>query len=137
MILPKFLAVSGLCAILTNGLVILCVRWGLGTAAASALAFGPVLIVGYALHSLFTFSERGARLSLVRYAVSIALNFPIWTGGLFVLRDLLKVPIVIAAPVMTCLLFVWNFASANWAVLGRAPAALSSALGHAPERRIR
>jgi len=136
MILPKFLAVSGVCAILTNALVILGVHWGLGTAAASALAFGPVLIVGYALHSLFTFSEHGARLSLVRYAIGVALNFPIWTGGLFMLRDLLKMPIVIAAPAMTGLLFVWNFASANWAVLGRAPAALSSALKNAPERRI-
>ena len=137
MILPKFLVVSGLCAILTNALVILGVRWGLGTATASALAFGPVLIVGYALHSLFTFSERGARLSLARYAIAVALNFPIWTGGLFVLRDLLKVPIVIAAPVMTGLLFAWNFASANWAVLGRAPAALSSTLRQAPGQRIR
>lgn len=133
MILPKFLIVSGLCAILTNALVILGVHWGLGTAAASALSFGPVLIVGYALHSLFTFS---ARLSLLRYTIAVALNFPIWTGGLFVFRDLLKMPIVIAAPLMTGLLFVWNFTSANWAVLGRAPAALSAALRHAPERRI-
>lgn len=137
MILPKFLAVSAACAILTNALVILGVHWGLGTASASALAFGPVLIIGYALHSLFTFSAHGARLSLVRYTIAVALNFPIWTGGLFVLRDLLRMPIVIAAPVMTGLLFVWNFASANWAVLRRAPTVSSPGLRHPRERWIR
>lgn len=136
MILPKFLAVSGTCAILSNALVILGVHWGMTAAIASVLAFGPVLLVGYALHSLFTFSEQGARLSLLRYTLGVALNFPIWTGGLFVLCDLLRVPVVIAAPVMTGLLFAWNFAAAHWAVLRIRPVEASPALLASTDRRI-
>src|SRR4029077_8506503 len=60
----RFSLVGGLCAILSNGLVIALGRYGFTSTAASLLVFGPVLLMGYALHTVFTFSTRPSLLSL-------------------------------------------------------------------------
>jgi putative flippase GtrA len=113
--LARFALVGALCALLTNVLVIALVRYGLGSVAASLVAFGPVLLAGYALHSTFTFRSQPSTLTFARYGLATLANFPLWVAALYVLCDVLKISIAIAAPVTTALIFLWNYASARWA----------------------
>jgi len=122
----RFSLVGGLCAILSNGLVIALVRYGFTSTAASLLVFGPVLLMGYALHTVFTFSTRPSLLSLVRYTLAMAANLPIWVAALYLLCDVLRVSIAVAAPTTTVLMFIWNYISARWAFLPDVRVALTS-----------
>ena len=116
----RFVVVGGLCAVLSNAAVIVLVRYGFGSAVASVLAFGPVLLIGYALHSFFTFATQPTRLTFGRYALATLANFPIWAALLYTCCDLLKFSIALVAPAATALIFVWNYASARWAFIPHA-----------------
>lgn len=113
--LERFVLVGAFCAVLTNAAVITLARYGFGAVGASLLAFGPVLVAGYALHSFFTFGTTPARLTFARYALATAANFPIWIAALYLFVDVLKMPIGIAAPVATALIFLWSYVAARWA----------------------
>lgn len=119
--LTRFTLVGALCALLANIAIILLVRAGLGTVAAAVLAFVPVLVIGYALHAAFTFRRQPSPVSLGRYTLAMAANFPITVAALYVLRDLLKIPVTIAAPVTTLAIFLWNYLSSGWAFAAAAP----------------
>lgn len=113
--LTRYVLVGALCAVLTNVGIILLVKAGLGAVAATLVAFVPVLLVGYALHAAFTFRRLPSRVSLGRYTLAMAANFPIWIGALYVLCDLLKLSVTIAAPLTTALIFIWSYLSGGWA----------------------
>lgn len=119
MTLPRFVLVGGSCALLNTTLVIILARHGLSGTVASVIAFGPVLLVGYTLHCWFTFGAEPSCTSFVRYALAVSANFPLWIAGLFLLCNLLKFDIAVAAPALTAVLFAWNFASARWIFLPR------------------
>jgi putative flippase GtrA len=120
--LTRFVIVGGLCAVLANAAIILLVRAGFGTIASTILAFVPVLLVGYALHAAFTFRSPLSGVSFGRYTLAMVANFPVWIGALYVLCDLLKISVTIAAPVTTVLIFLWNYLSGGWAFAAAAPA---------------
>jgi len=113
--LIRFTLVGGLCAALSNVLVIALVEHRFGVLSASALAFVPVLVFGFALHSCFTFDSPPSRGAFVRYTLAMAANFPLWSAGLLLFCDLLRVPIALAAPATTVLIFAWNYGTARWA----------------------
>jgi putative flippase GtrA len=113
----RFASVGALCALLSNILVIALGHYGCGYVAASLLAFGPVLLVGYVLHTTLTFKTRASYHSFFKYALAMALNFPLWIAGLFVFCDILKVPVAIAAPTTTGFIFLFNYLSARWALV--------------------
>lgn len=109
--------VGAVCALLANVAVIALVRQGVGAFAASVLAFGPVLVIGYALHSVFTFATRPSRESFFRYGLATVANFPIWGAALYLFGDVLHIPIAVVAPVTTILMFFWNYVAARWAFI--------------------
>ena len=118
MSLIRYLVVSGLCALLNNASVIVLVDCGFGSITATIIAFAPVLLIAYLLHALFTFGSQPTPVSFSRFAFLMAMNFPLWIAGLYLLSDIVRLPIFIAAPSTTVLIFVWNFASTKWAFLG-------------------
>ena len=113
--LSRFVVVGGLCAVLSNAAVIILVHHGFTSLIATLLAFGPILIIGYALHSVFTFAAEPSRLTFTRYTLATLANFPIWTAALYIFCDVLRVSVAIVAPATTALVFVWNYLSAAWA----------------------
>jgi putative flippase GtrA len=113
--LTRFVVVGALCAVITNAAIILLVRAGLGSVTATIVAFVPVLLLGYALHAAFTFRRARSGISFGRYAFAMAANFPITIGAIYVLCDLLRIPVALAAPAMTLLIFLWNYLSGSWA----------------------
>jgi putative flippase GtrA len=117
---PRFVVIGGLCAFLNNVWVIGLSHFGFGYVASSCLAFGPILLVGYALHSAVTFETHFSQHSFIRYALAMATNFPIWIAALYLFCDIFNVAVAIAAPAATVLIFIWNYASARWAILSAA-----------------
>ena len=113
--LTRYVMVGALCAVLANLAIILLVHAGLGAVSATIVAFVPVLLIGYALHAVFTFRRQPTGVSFGRYTLAMAANFPIWIGALYVLCDLLRIPVALAAPGTTLLVFLWSYLSGGWA----------------------
>jgi putative flippase GtrA len=113
----RFILTGGICAVINNILVIAFTRFGFGCVAASILAFGPVLCVGYILHASFTFTASPTRTSFAKYTVTMAANFPLWITAIFILSNISHLRMELAAPTTTALLFLWNYLSAKWAFL--------------------
>ncbi len=117
MVLGRYLAVGLSCALLHNVIMIAGDAVGMHYAVSSVVSLVVVTTFGYWLHSRWTFpgAERSPA-SYTRYFVTISANFPLSLAGLFVLVDLLEVPVPIAAPVITVILFAFNFAANRWAL---------------------
>lgn len=122
--LSRFLTVGVLCAVLNNLLMIVLSACGCNYLIATILAFGPVLVVGFALHTRCTFETQASVASLCRYTVSMAINYPAWLLSLYLFCDLGGISVTFAAPATTALMFAWNFRTARWALKAAKLAAL-------------
>jgi putative flippase GtrA len=95
------------------------------------VAFVAIVAIGYTLHCLFTFSEKLSLRGLVRYTAAMLLTLPFSLGGMFVMRDLVHIPMWIASPLLTGLLFCWNYVATHWAVVTRRLTGKKTASGEA------
>jgi len=84
------------------------------------LSYCVVVVLGFALHTAFTFRSPPTNAAFRRYAMSMAANYPLMLVLLFVMCDLVGLPTISAAPIATVLLFIWNFVATRWAVASRA-----------------
>lgn len=104
------------CAALHNAIVIGLDRVAVSYIAASAVSFVVVVSVGYLLHTALTFQTRRSLSTFLRYAVAMSMNYPMIVALLFVMVTLGGVPVAIAAPAGTVILFCWNFLASRWAI---------------------
>ena len=117
MIVCRYFAVSVACALLHNILVIAGDSVGLHYAVSSLISFACVVGMGYWLHSAWTFPASGrSGISFARYGASMTLNLPLFVAGMFVTVDLGAMPVMLAAPLVTIFLWVFNFAATRWAL---------------------
>ena len=116
-VLGRFFSVGLACALLHNAIMIGGDWLGLHYAASNLVSFALVVVVGYRLHSGWTFPDavRG-HASFVRYALSMAANLPLSLAGMFVFVDLAGLPVAIAAPVVTVLLAGFNYFAGRWSL---------------------
>jgi len=117
--IPRYTVVGALCAGIYNLTMIVGDAVRVHYAASTMIAFVLIVVTGYLLHCLWTFSEKLSWMSFVRYAAAMTLNLPFSLGGMFLLKDLAHAPMWIASPLLTALLFGWNFLAAHWAVVSR------------------
>jgi putative flippase GtrA len=115
---PRYLLVGITCAILHNVILITGDFVGLHYAASCVISFVVVVLWGYGLHSTFTFGRELSAGSLLRYALGMATNLPVSIALMFLLCDVAGLVVVVAAPVATAILFLWNFATSHWAIVG-------------------
>jgi len=122
MLVGRFFSVGLLCALLHNAIMIGGDWLGLHYVASSFVSFAIVVLLGYWLHSSWTFpgAQRGG-MSFARYTLTMALNLPLLLAGMFVFVDLAGLAVILATPVVTVLLAAYNFLGARWALrAGRA-----------------
>ena len=119
-LIARFFTVGLTCALLHNAIMIGGDWLGLHYVASSFISFAIVVVVGYRLHSGWTFraSERSGP-SFARYALVASANLPAALAGMFVLVDLVGLPVAIASPLVTVLLFGMNFVGNRWALRAR------------------
>ena len=112
--------VAATCMGAHNLVMIVADRVGVVMPLAVLISFCLVVLLGFALHSRFTFAVRGDLASLLRYAAAMAANLPLTILLLWLLADLLCWPMALAAPVATIVLVVVNFFASRWAIVSRA-----------------
>ncbi len=113
----RYLFVGATCALLHNAIVIGFDRIGVHYAVSSLISFVVVVTVGYLMHTAITFRAPRSLSSFARYAVALAANYPLIVGLLFLMVTVLGMPVLIAAPAGTVILFVWNFIASRWAIV--------------------
>jgi len=110
------------CLALHNGVMIATdyAMRGAGALAISAIGFAAsfalVSLVGYALHSRFTFREAMSLARYTRYALAMSTNTPLALGVTWVLRGPVALPMAYAAPLASCLMVGANFLLSRWAI---------------------
>lgn len=117
MIAARALTVGLICALLHNAIVILGDFGGLHYVVSLTISFAIVVVVGYWLHSGWTFreSKRGGS-SFVRYVLVASANYPASLVGMFLFVDVLFFPVPLASPLVTVFLFAMNFLGNRWAL---------------------
>lgn len=116
---PRFVRYSGvgaICAVLNNIFLIAIVGMGFGYLPGLMIVCLPMLVIGFSLHTILTFEVKPTARAFVRYSLAMLANYPIWIAGLFMLCDVMKLPIFIASPLGTLFLFFWNYVSTHWAI---------------------
>jgi putative flippase GtrA len=117
---PGRYAVNGLvCALAHNAVMIGGDAAGLHYLPATILSFFLVGGLGYALHVKSTFRQSLRFGSYARFMAGLSLGFPVSLPVMFLLCDVLKLPVWIASPVATLLLFLFNYVMARWAIMRR------------------
>lgn len=124
----RYTVVGAMCAIANNLVMIVGDRAGIHYFPMSILSFLLVTPFGYLLHSGFTFGEPRSFRAFLRFSSGVALGFPIYLITMAILCTGLSLSVVVATSIATVLLFLWNYASAHWAIqrcfenaLGRRP----------------
>lgn len=113
----RFALVGLTCALVHNAIMIGLDRVGMHYAASSVVSFLVVVVLGYGLHVRYTFGVAPVSGAFWRYTLGMAANYPLSLVLLFVLCDLVQLPVAIAAPVATVMLFGWNFVASRWALI--------------------
>jgi putative flippase GtrA len=116
---PRYVVVGAFCAGLYNVIMIAGDALRVGYVWSTLFAFVLLVLVGYALHCLYTFSEKLSLSGLARYTGAMLLTLPLSLGGMYLFRGLAHLPMWIASPLLTLSLFVWNFVATRWAVVTR------------------
>ncbi len=115
----RYTLVGGFCAVLNNLLLIGTVQAGIGYMTAVWVICAPMLVIGYLLHVVATFEAKPALVPFLRYSAGILASYPVWIGSLFVLCDLLTLPIAAASIIATGIVFAWNYVATHLAFRAR------------------
>jgi putative flippase GtrA len=115
-IVPRFVLIGLICAVLHNVIMLSLDRLGLHYALSGAVSFALVVVTGYALHAKVTFGEMRSLRSFLRYAAAMAMNYPATVALLFLMSDLGGLPILVTVPTATVIMLVWNFLASRWSI---------------------
>lgn len=115
----RYVLVGGVCAGLHNAVMLACAQFHIHYSVSSLVSYTIVMLVGYSLHTTFTFSVPRTRSGFIRYVGATASNYPISVFLLFVLVDLAGVSLTASVPISTALLIVWNYLANRWALMGQ------------------
>ena len=115
----RYTSVGILCAITHNLIMIGADFAGFHYFPATLLSFAVVTPLGYSLHCRFTFRKAHSLDGFLRFMAGIAVGYPLSLGLMVLLCSGLRLPVIVAAPVATAALFVFNYVSAHWAIVRR------------------
>lgn len=115
----RYTLVGALCALAHNAIMIGGDAAGLHYFPATILSFLLVTPLGFALHCRFTFREPTSVDRFLRFASGIAAGYPLSLALMALFCSGLGLKVIIAAPLATLLLFVFNYLSAHWAIVRR------------------
>jgi putative flippase GtrA len=117
MALGRFFSVGLACALLHNAIMIGGDWLGLHYVASNVVSFAVVVVVGYVLHSGWTFPDAVRdHASFARYTFSMAANLPLSLAGMFAFVDLAGLPVSLAAPAVTVVLAAFNYLAGRWSL---------------------
>lgn len=125
----RYLVVGAICALLNNIILIGCDAAGLHYAISILLTFVLVLPVSYFVHARWTFRVPPSRLAFSRFIGGSVSSLIVASFAVWLFRGELKLPMLIAAPLATLAMTIYNYLMTRWAVAhNRTPASMASKL---------
>ena len=116
-----YLAVSGICWLTHNAIMIVGDAGGLPLIGSAVTSFLLVCAIGYLLHSHFTFAAARGWHEFLRYSAAMLPNLPLSTLLLWLLWAWVGLPMAVAAPTGTVIMLGANFFATRWAIAMRRP----------------
>jgi putative flippase GtrA len=116
--LAAYCVVSGICLLLNNAILIAADLTGCTLFMSVLLSYAVVVVTGYLLHSLISFRQPFGVAAFGRYAFAMAANLPMMFVIIWVGRNLLGLPMSMAAPLATGCMVLTNYLLSHWAVSG-------------------
>ena len=117
----RYPLVSGLCLLLHNLVMVVSDYAGAVLWLAVFLSYAIVVSTGYILHSHFTFENKVNLLGFGRYAAAMSLNIPLAYTTIWLWYDLAGFTMVIAAPLASAMMIIFNYYTSRWAITSRIP----------------
>jgi putative flippase GtrA len=112
----RYAQVGLLCALLNNAIVIATDHAGYHYAIGVVLGFLVVMIVGYLLHSSYTFGVSASSAGWIRFVTANLSGFPLSMGSMFLLCGIAGLSASVAMPIATVLLLCWNYMLAYFVI---------------------
>ena len=112
----RYLTIGAGCALLNNAILIGADLAGLHYAAATALTFVTTVPLAYGAHALWTFGAPLSWRGLARFVAGSVSSLVVAAVIIAALRGALGLPMLLAAPLATAAMVLYNFVVARWAV---------------------
>lgn len=109
-------AIGAVCACISNFIVIVGSLAGVEYWNAAVLSFVLVTPLGYVLQSRFTFGVGLSARHFVHFAGSVAVGAALFLALIGLFHSAFGVPVWLASPLTTMLMFCWNYAASCWAI---------------------
>lgn len=115
----RYIAGGALCAGLHNAILIAADALGVHYLGGMLLSLILVTPAGYLFQTLVTFRGPLSWRRFATFTIGVLAGFPLSLGMMALFCSGLRMPVVIATPLATILLFVWNYGWARRAILSR------------------
>jgi putative flippase GtrA len=116
---PRYLGVSIGCVLINNALLITLDRIGVPYLKSLLISAAIMIPLGFLLQARITFGAPPGWLRFGRYAAVMIVNTPLAWLLLWALHDRAGLAMIYASPIMTAMLFIWNYMASGWAILAR------------------
>jgi len=113
----RYVGVAAFCAILNNISVIALLMLGYGAVAASVIGLLPMFFIGYGLHVGVTFRVAPSWAGFARFSLGLAASLPLAIALLYLFVDVFGAPKALAPPLVTILIFLYNYVATHVAIL--------------------
>lgn len=110
--------ISATCLLAHNAIMIGADAMGFSIWKGLAISFACIVVLGFGLHSRFTFRQPFNVKAFGRYAFAMAANIPLSYVTLWLCHVWLHIPMILASPLASGLMLLVNFFLAHWAILG-------------------
>ena len=108
-----------LCAVTHNLIVIGGHDFGIHYVVSTLMSYVVVVLLGYFLHTFFTFSQPLSLVAFGRYSGAMVMNYPLSVMTMFLLVDIAKLGYPLASPISTVMLMGWNYFASRWAIAAK------------------
>lgn len=115
----RYLAGAVLCAVINNIVLIGADAFGLPLAVGVAASWAIGGMTGYLWHARITYGTALSGVSCGQFLAGVAAAIPLTWAVLAGLKHWLGLPMVVAAPVATVILFAYNYLNARLAITRR------------------
>jgi putative flippase GtrA len=114
--IPRYVLVAATCQLLNTVILVGVDALSFNTVTAVLTSFVIVLTCGYLLHCRVTFHEHPTAIGFARYGAGMAVNIPVAFGALYLLHDMLALPMVFAGPLVSLGMLIVNYVLSYWAI---------------------
>ena len=111
--------VSAACVILNIVILIGGAFLGVHYVLSTLVSYVLCVLLGYVLHTRFSFQSTFTPASFAKYAAAMSVNIPSAVLAVWLLHDALRLPMFAAAPASTALLAALNYTLNCWAITGK------------------